>query len=116
MQRLNEMKGKKEEGRSCMNGSFDRAFFPGGEGRCRARFGMSWIRLPAASAGEPGGKDELPGCIGVGEFDFGFGLWKLSARGITLGPDLVQEITAGHSVEDQLGLGRRVEGRTRLRQ
>jgi len=65
MQRLNEMKGKKEEGRSCMNGSFDRAFFPGGEGRCRARFGMSWIRLPAASAGEPGGKDELPGCIGV---------------------------------------------------
>jgi hypothetical protein len=29
MQRLNEMKGKKEEGRSCMNGSFDRAFFLG---------------------------------------------------------------------------------------
>ncbi len=116
MQRLNEMKGKKEEGRSCMNDSFDRAFFLGvrGEAEC---FGMSWIRLPDASAGEPGGKDELPGCIGVlGEFNFGFGLWKLPARGITLGPDLVQEITAGHGVEDQLGLGRRVEGRTRLRQ
>src|SRR6266853_5118962 len=105
MQRLNEMKGKKEEGRSCMNDSFDRAFFLGvrGEAEC---FGMSWIRLPDASAGEPGGKDELPGCIGVlGEFNFGFGLWKLSARVIALDPDLVQEITAGHSVEDQPGLG-----------
>src|SRR6201987_5700260 len=74
-------------------------------------------RLPADSAGEPGGKDELPGCIAVlGECLFGFGLWKLPARGITLGPDLVQEITAAHGVEDQLGLGRRVGGRTRLRQ
>ena len=64
MQRLNEMNGKKEEGRSSMNGSFDRAFFLGVRGDTE-RFGMSWIRLPAASAGEPGGKDELPGCIGV---------------------------------------------------
>ena len=78
---------------------------------------MSWIRLSYASAGEPAGKDEFPGRIGVlGEFNFGFGLWKLPARGITLGPDLVQEITAGHGVKDQLGLSRRVEGRTRLRQ
>ena len=99
-----------------MNGSFDRAFFLGVTGEAE-RFEMSWIRLPDASAGEPGGKDELPGFIGVlGEFNFGFGLSKLPARGITLGPDLVQEITAGHGVEDQLGLGRRVEGRTRLRQ
>jgi hypothetical protein len=29
MQRLNEMKEKKEEGRPGMNGSFDRAFFLG---------------------------------------------------------------------------------------
>ena len=79
MQLLNEMKGKKEEGRSCRNSSFDRAFFLGVRGDAE-RFGMSWIRLPDVSAGEPGGKDELPGCIGVlGELNFGFGLWKLSA-------------------------------------
>ena len=88
---------------------------PGGEEASRA-FCRQRIRLPDASAGEPGGKDELAiRIVFLGEFNFGFGLWKLPARGVTLSPDRLQEITAGHGVEDQLGLGRRVEGRTRLR-
>ena len=115
IRRPNEMKGEKGR-RQVLCSSFDRAFFLG-VGSEAERCGMSWIRLPDASAGEPGGKDELPGCIGVlGEFDFGAGLWKLLPRVITLGPDLVQEITAAHGVENQLGLGRGVEGRARLRQ
>jgi len=98
MQRLNDMKGEKRRRQVLYECSFDRAFFLGVTGEAE-RFEMSWIRLPDASAGEPGGKDELPGFIGVlGEFNFGFGLSKLPARGITLGPELVQEITAGHGV------------------
>ena len=64
------------------------------------------MSLPDGSVGKHGIKYQLPFCIAVlGEFDFGVGLSDFSAGGIAFGPDLVQEITASHGVEDQLRLG-----------